>query len=202
MERHEDVHMSTPELKQAEDLGVADFEQHPVWISVHTADYDMPWYEQCDEETYRPWIGPLPVLAKENIFLVSAEFKLKCGIFFRGFFSPVGDDWDEALTRTTTEGRTIKIRTFSERQGGSPAAILKLQQPHIFVNGQRFGFWGGRSGLPVEKRHAFYAAIGEPPESIFPIQFAADPALVTGIVAGQVDGFYRSIAGQPPIVEL
>jgi hypothetical protein len=195
------MHMSNPEIRQAEDIGDADFRQHPVWICVHTADYGMPWHEECDEESYRPWIGGLPVAAETNILLVGAEFKLKCGACYRGCISPAGDNWDEALTRKTSEGRTIRIRTLSERHGGSATAILGLQQPYIFVDGKRFGFWGGRRGIPLERRHAFYATIGEPTERIFPIEFASDPGLVTGIVTGQVDGFYRSIAGQPPIVE-
>lgn len=201
MEKAEE-HISTPELKQAGDLVNADFERHPVWIGVHTADFGMPWYAKCDEEKYRPWTDQLPAATTGRMLLVTAWFEVKAGIRFPGFFSPVESGWDEALTRTTSEGRAIRIRSFSERQGGSPLAILKLHQPHIFVNEQRFSFWGGRRGIPPEKRQAFYAAIGELPDNIFPIRFSADPKFVTGIVTGRLDGFYRSIAGQPPLVEL
>ena len=192
----------TPELKQAGDLVKTDFELFPVWVNVHTADLGKPWYAECDEQTYRPWTDRLPVAAAGKMLLVTACFELKAGTRLPGFFSPVESGWDDALTRTTSEGQTIRIRSFSERQGGSQLAILKLQQPHIFANEQRFGFWGGRRGISPEKRQAFYAAIGEPPENIFPIRFSADPKLVTGVVTGRLDGFYRSIAGQPPVVEL
>ena len=39
-----------PELKQFGELLPADFDRQPVWVGVHTADYDEPWYEETDEE--------------------------------------------------------------------------------------------------------------------------------------------------------
>jgi len=48
-------------LKQAGDLVAANFEAHPVWVSCHVVDYDEPWYDDTDEETFRPWLGALPL---------------------------------------------------------------------------------------------------------------------------------------------
>lgn len=47
--------MSKPELKQIGALSLSDFLRHPVWVGVHTRDTDEPWYDETDEETYRPW---------------------------------------------------------------------------------------------------------------------------------------------------
>jgi hypothetical protein len=46
--------VNRPELKQFGDLTPADFERHPGWIGCHTADYDGAWYDETDEETFRP----------------------------------------------------------------------------------------------------------------------------------------------------
>jgi hypothetical protein len=196
------VQIPTPELKQSHDLGQRDFERHPVWIGVHIADQGMPWYELCDEGTYRPWTGGLPVTASGRMLLVSASFQLKNGIRYPGLVSPVADDWDEVLTRRTSDGGIVRIRSISERQGGSPLAILQLHQPHLFLNGERVSFWGGRRGVPINNRQAFYVALGENPKDIFPIRYSTDPKFVAGIGNGQLDGFYRSIVGQPPVPEI
>ena len=38
-----------------------DFATHPVWVSCHSVDYDEPWYDGTDEETFRPWLSEIPV---------------------------------------------------------------------------------------------------------------------------------------------
>ena len=48
-----------PELKQFADLTPTDFERHPVWIACHAEDYAEPWFNETDEETFRPWMGAL-----------------------------------------------------------------------------------------------------------------------------------------------
>ena len=48
---------SKPVLKQFGDLTPGDFAKHSVWASVHTLDYDESWYDDTDEEIFRPWIG-------------------------------------------------------------------------------------------------------------------------------------------------
>ena len=62
-----------PELKQFSDLTPSDFERHPIWVDCHVVDYDEPWYDDTDEETYRPWAGPLPVEIGSSV-LVRADF--------------------------------------------------------------------------------------------------------------------------------
>jgi hypothetical protein len=64
-----------PELKQFGDLTPADFERHPVWIACHTEDFAEPWFNETDEETFRPWTGPLPVGPSDGMLLVRATFE-------------------------------------------------------------------------------------------------------------------------------
>jgi len=52
--------MSKPRMRQEYDLTPADFNRCPVWVSVHNHDSDEPWYDQADENTFRPWTGALP----------------------------------------------------------------------------------------------------------------------------------------------
>lgn len=155
--------MKTPELKQFRDLLQTDFDRHPVWIGCHTADYDEPWYEETDEETFRPWNGPLPAGPSEGMLLVRSMIHLADGTAFPGFVTPAFDEGD-----------------------------LGIQQPQVFVGGRRFGFWGVMVGIPVADRRAFYAALGKLPEAVFPLRFAAAPGLAIGFADGDVAGFYRT----------
>ena len=80
--------MGTPKLKQFGELEAEDFLHHPVWIGCHTADYDESWYEDTDEETFRPFTGKLPADPGEGTLLVRAVIQLKDGSQYPGFVSP------------------------------------------------------------------------------------------------------------------
>jgi hypothetical protein len=164
--------MNTPEFKQFGDLVQSDFERYPVWIGCHTVDGDEPWYDETDEETFRPWNGSLPTGPSEGMLLVRATMEFADGTLVPGFVTPAFDEDD-----------------------------LGTQQPQIFVGGRRFGFWGGMVGVPLPERHAFYAALGKPPEAVFPLRFAVAPGVATGVVTGEVMGFYR-IVGDDIEVEM
>jgi hypothetical protein len=151
-----------PELKQFADLTPADFERHPVWIACHTEDYAEPWFNETDEETFRPWMGALPVGPSDGMLLVRGTFELRDGSRHDGFMTPAFKEGD-----------------------------LGMLHPRLFVGGKSFGFWGGMFGVRADRRMAFYKALGRGPEAIFPIRFSANPDLATRVVAGQVDGFYR-----------
>ena len=154
--------MATPELKQFADLTPEDFEHHPVWIGCHTVDYDEPWYDSTDEETFRPWTGKLPAGASEGMLLVRATLELHDGTRHNGFVTPASKEGD-----------------------------LATQQPQIFAGARRFGFWGGIFGVPQNERQALCAALGKTPNQVFPLRFSVDPSLATGVTNGQVEGFYR-----------
>jgi hypothetical protein len=89
-----------------------------VWVGCHTADYDEPWYEDTDEETFRPWTGKLPADAPEGMLLVKATFELVDASRHPGFITPAPNPDD-----------------------------IGTQQPYIFVGDQCFGFWGGIVGV-------------------------------------------------------
>ena len=154
--------MSRPELKQFGELTPADFERHPVWIGCHTADYDEAWYDDTDEETFRPRGDALPADPSEGMLLVRAAAVLSDGTRRAAFLTPAFE-------------------------GGDLGTI----QPQVFVAGRMFSFWGGMFGVPVDVRRAFYAALGKQPDSIFPIEISADPAVCGGIVRAEVRGFYK-----------
>lgn len=48
-------------------------------------DYDEPWYDQTNEETFRPWTGSLPVSPAEGMLLVRAVFECADGSRHPGF---------------------------------------------------------------------------------------------------------------------
>lgn len=151
--------MNLPELKQFGELDAEDFQRCPVWIGCHTADYGTPWYEDTDEETFRPYDGQLPADPSEGMLLVRAVLQLKDGSCFPGFVTP--------------------------------GLGLGTQQPQIFVDDCRFGFWGGILGIADGTQRELYAALRKHPDAIFPLRFAADPGLTTGEVEGQIEGFYK-----------
>jgi hypothetical protein len=161
LNRKKELSKPKPELKQFGDLSPADFERHPVWIACHTEDFAEPWFDETDEETFRPWTGTLPVSPSDGMLLVRATFELLGGSHHDGFLTPA------------LEGE------------------IGTLHPHLFVGDQSFGFWDGMFSIRADRRSAFYKALGKGPEAIFPIRFSTDPNLATGVVTGRVDGFYR-----------
>jgi hypothetical protein len=155
--------LAKPELKQFGDIGEQDMERHPVWIGCHTADYEEPWHDETDEETFRPRIGDLPADPSEGMLLVRATAVLADGTRLRGFLTPGFEEGD-----------------------------LGLLQPQVFVNGRLFSFWGGIVGIPAQGRAAFYQALGKRADQVFPIRVAADEGLTGGVSSAQVDGFYKT----------
>jgi len=154
---------STPILKQFGDLTTADFVKHPVWASVHSLDYNEPWFDDCDEETFGPWTGRLPVTPEDGMFLVRAKLTLADGRHLDGFVTP---------------------------QIASEPANLGTMQPQMFLpSGQRCDFWDGMFKRDAKDRAVLYRELGTDPMAIFPIKFAAVHGLADGRVAGSIPGF-------------
>ena len=103
--------MARPILKQFGDLTPADFKQYPIWVSVHSLGYGEEWYDETDEETFRPWLGERPVGAQE-MFLVSARFTFADGTEYDGFVTPA-----------------ISYRARSAPPTPSPQPISELRSP-------------------------------------------------------------------------
>lgn len=64
-------------------------------------------------------------------------------------------------------------------------------QPQVFVGGRMFSFWGGMFGVPEDVRQEFYTALGKQPDTIFPVEVAADPAICGRITRARLQGFCR-----------
>ena len=164
---------SRPELVQFANLTPDHFTRHPIWVQVHTLDYDEPWYDEADEETFRPWTGSLPVNPGEAMFLVRARFTLADGSVLPGFLTP----------HDTASGPD-----------------LGTVQPQIFTqSGHRHAFWDGMFPRGDQARAAFYRDIGRDARAVFPIQFDAESGLSRGTQRGSVDGFYSQPSLDGPV---
>ena len=153
-----------PLLKQFAALTPQDFDVHPAWVSCHSVDYDERWYDETNEETFRPWAGALP-LNGEEMYLVSAALTFADGTNFKGFVTPT--DWGEPFS----------------------IEMLRSIQPQVFSpQGKRFAFWFGMFERP-EEIPIFYAEFKKAPSEVFPIQFSCRPGLTSVVSNGKIPGF-------------
>jgi hypothetical protein len=156
-----------PQLVQFGDLTPAHFAAHPAWIQCHVVDYDEPWHDETDEETFRPWTGPLPAGPEEGILLVAADLTLADGTSLKGFLTPAFPD------------------------AGDDPVLLGTIQPQIFLpSGRRESFWDGMFARSAADRARLYAELGRTAERVFPIRFRAKAGLTTGLASGEIAGFY------------
>lgn len=160
-----------PLLRQFGELTAESFDAHPVWVQCHVIDYDEPWHDDTDEETFRPWDGVLPVDPSHAIFLVAAQIVFAYGSTHPGFLTPSDASGDVASL-----------------------------QPHVFVGGEVFGFWGGAPGVPEVARVNFYRAAGEAAR-VMPISCSASSSLAGGILSCRIAGFYRYAQDQSIVCE-
>jgi hypothetical protein len=154
--------MKKPRLKQFCELVPEDFERSPVWIACHVVDYGESWYGETDEETVRAWGGALPVDPSTAMLLVRAKAALRDGTEYPAFLTP----------DLMHDMGTI--------------------QPHLFVFGEMFGFWGGMLGVKRTVRDAFYRGVSKPPSEVFPITLTASPRVIQAGYTVEVRGFYRT----------
>jgi hypothetical protein len=168
--------MPRPELIQFGDLAPAHFEDHPVWVSCHSVDYDEPWYDDTDDETFRPWTGTLPIDPGQGMYLVRTDFVLGDRSKLRGFLTPA---------QPTEAG----------------PRVLGTVQPQVFLpSGERIGFWLGMFGNPAMASGALSSVLGKTAEEIFPIRFAAAPDLAAGLTTGEIHGFYTIPDGKNVVI--
>ena len=165
-----------PTLVQFSDLAPQHFDANPVWASCHSFDYDEPWYDQTDEETFRPWEGALPVDPASGMFLVRATLQLADGTSFPGFATPAP----------------------SAADGAPPLGQI---QPQLFLpSGQFFGFWLGMFGNAADAASAFYDAVHKSAASVFPIQVRVDPSHWQHEGSLEIAGFYTVPDGSSVVV--
>lgn len=159
-------HSSRPLLVQFGDLRPHHFENHPVWVHCHVIDYGEPWYDDTDEETFRPWNKDLPVDPAVTMFLVKSTLILADGTEMSGFITPQNPN------------------DFEDRPD------LGLIQPQVFLSdGKRVQFWFGIRTPTQKEISSFYAALGKSQKEVFPLVFKANEGLAIGIVSGSVPGF-------------
>ncbi len=149
-----------PELKSFGELSQVDFARHPVWINCHVADYDEPWFDDTDEETFRPFFGGLPVDPRSGMFLVAAAATLADGTSLSAFITPSIEEGD-----------------------------VGALQPEVFVGDRMFGFWGGMIGVAESYRIALYGALGKTESEVFPLRVVAVPGLALGVAEAVVPGW-------------
>lgn len=152
--------MNRPVLKQFADLTPADFQTAPVWVACQSVDDDEPWYDDTDEETFRPRLDPFPAHPSEGMLLIHAIGTLADGTRLPGFLTPALEPDD-----------------------------LGTMQPHVFLGGRRFGFWGGMLGVPEAQQTDFLNSLGKTPDQVFPILFEVPPGLSNGVVQVAVTGW-------------
>ena len=166
--------LQSPTLVQFGRLRRIHFDKAPVWVGCHTLDYDEPWYDETNEETFRPWNGPLPFDPSLGMAAVKADFQLADGTSLAGFVTP--------QPRSTSRRFLIWTKPTSPDLG--------IIQPHMFGRGGRqLDFWFGMIKPDESSKARFYAALGRTPAQVFPIHFAADPTLALGITSGTISGF-------------
>jgi hypothetical protein len=155
-----------PELTSFGDLRPTHFERFPVWASCHSFDNDEEWFDDTDEETFRPWTGPFPVDPTQGMFLARATITLRDGTAVSGFITP---------------------------QVTSESLNLGTVQPQLFLpDGTSFGFWCGMLAPDERVTSRLYSALKRSALEVFPAQFVADAALARGHVSGAIEGFYSS----------
>jgi hypothetical protein len=164
-----------PLLRQFGDLTLTDFSQHPVWVNVHVIDYEKDWYNETDEETFRPWDGNLPADPSETMFLVKAKLTLADGSEYDGFITP---------------------------QQESDEPDLGTIQPYLLTeSGELISFWFGMFQPSQKDMNGLYEKLGKNANQVFPIQFKAQDGIATGIVKGIIPGFCRRDKNNEVIVE-
>ena len=183
-----------PILRQLSDLILDDFKSNPVWVGVRQFDYDQPWYEKADDQTYRAWTGSLPLEVNYQFPLVRVlgSFRLADGSEFDGSFNPASRMWDAPIPgRKLPDGSFTPPKQWSKRHGGDPISIMSIHEPGIFVGGRDYGLRLLRD--PDRRRTAvvaFYAAIKKKPAEVFPLEFYCASGLFDGITSGKLEGFF------------
>jgi hypothetical protein len=126
--------------------------------------------EGQDEATVRPWTGHAPLDPTVGMFIVRATVVLADGTVGCGYLTPPVQG-DESI----------------------PAV-----QPVILTEHGQVMLWYGGIAPRSQTIQDAYDKLGRGREQVFPLRYASDVTLQTGVVSGSVDGFmhFRSFADQ------
>ena len=152
-----------PTLKQFLELRQSDFDKNPIWVNCHVVDYDEDWYDDTDEETFRPWTGDIPVSADDTTYLVAATFDLEDGTTMNGFLTPDNGQREENE--------------------------LGNLQPNLLTTDGPIGFWTGMFPFDEKRRQEIYNKLDRTADQIFPIRFQSKDGLSSRAMMGTINGF-------------
>ena len=152
-----------PTLKQFIELRQSDFDNYPIWVNCHVIDYDEEWYDDTDEETFRPWTGDIPVSPDDTMYLVAASFQLNDRTIMNGFLTP-----DIGLKRENELGNL---------------------QPNLLTTDGPIGFWTGMFSFDDKRKNEIYKRLNKTADQIFPIRFSSLNGLSSQVITGTINGF-------------
>ena len=150
-------------------LDLVAFREHPVWLYVHIHDFGNPIYEECDEETMRPWPGDYPAPA-DAVCEVAASF-----VF--------------------ADGREVAGCITLMNGGESAVRPVVDHSPRLFLpSGRTVSFWHGGvyqfgDEFLREAMNLFYAEFQVTPATAFPITYSVPPNVIAGGMRGTIPGF-------------
>lgn len=168
-----------PILKQFTELKQVDFEKYPVWVNCHGVDYNEPWYNETNEETFRPWTENIPVDPSHMMYLVKSSMILIDGTVYCGFITPIKENKRELIDNIGTI------------------------QPYIFhPSGKMICFWYGLREVKSEDIRSLYELLQKSPKEIFPIRFEIEHGLSLSFFSGEIFGlYYQEKSGNIKIVQ-
>ena len=181
------------------ELKLEDFQKAPIWVRTQAINEAKPFPPQY---RFKPWTGVLPGDSSVEYLILPAVFCLSDGSEFTGYARAVPENWVDVRASATRISATYVIpgTTPRERFGGSILAIIGEHHPCLFVRDKGFRFWCGPKSEVEEVRQSFYEALERAPDQVFPIQFHCRQGLATGIISGEILGFYAMQwnNGNPP----
>ena len=184
---------------EREELKFEDFQSASVWMRTQVVNQAKPFPPQF---RFKPWTGTLPGDSTAEYLILPAIFCLKDGSKFSGFARAVPQNWADTRASATRISATNVIQgiTPRERFGGSMLAIMFEHHPCLFVGDKGFRFWCSPRVDSEEMCQSFYGALKRAPDQVFPIKFNCTPGLATGIISGEILGFYEMqwTNGKPP----
>jgi hypothetical protein len=152
-----------PTLKQFLELRQSDFDNYPIWVNCHVVDYDEDWYDDTDEETFRPWTSDIPVSPDDTMYIVAAKFQFADGTTMNGFLTPDNGQKEENE--------------------------LGSLQPNLLTVDGPIGFWTGMFPFDVERKKGIYKRLNKSADQLFPIKFKSHDGLTSQAVIGTINGF-------------
>ena len=157
-----------PEFKLFDELTARDFITTPIWIDCHLSDFEQPWYDELDDEAFRPWTGQFPV-PDELACLVSTNFTTSNDILLEGF---IEHGFDE--------------RADADFPSFRPRAFLDEKDRIDFWHGNVYQFGAEQLNADMQK---LQMRCNAELDAILPVHFSAKAGLLQNEISGSIKGF-------------